>query len=132
MNFGKLLCLLGAGFFLIYGCLFAILPAMFASLVTDGIPSTPSAMIDMRATYGGMSIAVGVLLAMFAMKREDIRTGVVMLSLLMTCMASTRVIGILLDGEANILMFVYLFLELITVAVCLRWLKLVKAEPSGV
>ncbi|MDG1207503.1 MAG: DUF4345 domain-containing protein [Pseudomonadales bacterium] len=128
MKFGKWLCLLGAGFFVIYGCLFTILPATFASLVTDGVPTTATALTDMRATYGGMSIAVGILLAMFAMRKETLRSGIVALCLLMTCMASTRVIGMVVDGEPNALMFIYLLLELVAMAICLRWLKVVKAE----
>ena len=105
---------------------------MFAGLVTDGVPSTASALIDMRATYGGMSIAVGILLAMFAIRQETLRSGIVMQALLMTCMASTRVIGMVLDGEPNVLMFIYLLLELVTMAICLRWLKVVKPMSANV
>jgi hypothetical protein len=62
------------------------------------------------------------------MRKETLRSGIVALSLLMTCMASTRVIGMVVDGEPNTLMFIYLLLELVAMAICLRWLKVVKAE----
>ena len=78
----KLLCLLGAGFFLIYGLLFAIFPAQFSEITTGNIHSTSSSLIDMRATYGGMSIAVGLVLMLLAIKKETLPTAVVFLFLL--------------------------------------------------
>ncbi|MFT5208877.1 MAG: hypothetical protein ACI9CE_000594 [Flavobacterium sp.] len=128
MKSGKILCLLGAGFFLIYGFLFAIFPTQFSEFVTGGIHSTSSSLIDMRATYGGMSIAIGLVLIILAIKIETLRTAVVCFLLLMTCMASTRSIGMFIDGSPNVVMYIYLFVELVVVALCLNWLRFPRNE----
>ena len=65
----------------------------------------------MRATYGGMSIAVGVLLLLLS--RSDPRPGLVGVLVAMLCMAVTRTWGILIDGAGNNFMYVYLVLELV-------------------
>jgi hypothetical protein len=94
MKFARILLLLGSGIFALYGLLFSIAPVELARLVTGDAPSSPSALIDMRATYGGMSIAVGMILMLLALKAETIRIGVVSLLLVMVCMAATRIVGI--------------------------------------
>ena len=117
-----MLTLIGAGFFVVYGVLFSTLPATFSALVTDSLPASSSSLIDMRATYGGMSIAVGIVLVMLSSNKETLRQAVVMLFLLMVCMASTRTIGMVADGDPNLVMYVYLILEVIAAALCLSWL----------
>jgi hypothetical protein len=118
MKFARILLLLGSGIFALYGLLFAIAPVELARLVTGDAPSSPSALIDMRATYGGMSIAVGMILMLLALKEETIRIGVVSLLLVMVCMAATRIVGIAVDGDANIAMYFYLGLEIVAAVLC--------------
>ena len=118
MKFARILLLLGSGVFALYGLLFSIAPVELARLVTGDAPSSPSALIDMRATYGGMSIAVGMILMLLALKEETIRIGVVSLLLVMVCMAATRIVGIAVDGDANIAMYFYLGLEIVAAVLC--------------
>jgi hypothetical protein len=118
MKFARILLLLGSGIFALYGLLFSIAPVELARLVTGDAPSSPSALIDMRATYGGMSIAVGMILMLLALKEETIRIGVVSLLLVMVCMAATRIVGIAVDGDANIAMYFYLGLEIVAAVLC--------------
>jgi thiamine transporter ThiT len=67
----------------------------------------------MRATYdGGMSVAVGVLLFVLSSKRGSIENGLLGVIILMLCMASGRIYGIAVDGSANILMYIYLAIEI--------------------
>ncbi len=66
-------------------------------------------MTDMRATYGGMSLAVGVMLLLLA--QSDVRLGLVSVLLLMVCMAAGRSYGLYVDAHANTVMYVYLLLE---------------------
>jgi hypothetical protein len=54
---------LNAGIFVIYGLAFIVAPKAVAIFFTGGSPSTPAAMTDFRATYGGMTVVVGLLLA---------------------------------------------------------------------
>ena len=118
MKFARILLLLGSGIFALYGLLFSIAPVELARLVTGDAPSSPSALIDMRATYGGMSIAVGMILMLLALKEKTIRIGVVSLLLVVVCMAATRIVGIAVDGGANIAIYFYLGLEIVAAVLC--------------
>ncbi len=105
----KLIVVLSAILFVAYGFGFALAPGYVSQAVTGSMPSSASGLIDMRATYGGMSIAVGVLLLLLS--RSDLRQGLIGVLLLMLCMAVARAYGILTDGTANTLMYAYLVLE---------------------
>lgn len=100
-----------------YGALFIVAPSQLSLLVTDASPTTAVALTDMRATYGGMSLAAGVLLFMLAAKPHTERLGLVAVLLLMLGMAGGRGVGMVLDGSATVVMWVYLALELAAAAV---------------
>jgi len=124
----KFIVLATAGFFLLYGLAFAFVPEQFSLLVTQSAPQSPSGLIEFRATFGGMTIAVGVLLALTTRKRELFRFGVVSVLVIMLLMAASRSVGILLDGPANTLMYIYLVAELATAALATYALK---AKPNS-
>ena len=113
MNFSKLLIVLTALIFLIYGVLFTLFPISLLDLVVNGAVTSASGVIDMRATYGGMSFAVGCILLVLAKSADTIKTGLMSVFLLMCCMATGRFIGICVDQNANAVMYVYLILEVI-------------------
>lgn len=110
---GKLVVLLTAAIFFIYGLLFIVFPAETFKYVTGGAVSSTSGVTDMRATYGGMSVGVGVILCILGMNQKTIKLGLVSVSVLMLGMAAGRLIGIVYDGNPNTYMYVYLALELI-------------------
>ena len=116
MNFSKLLIVLTALIFLIYGILFALFPISLLDLVVNGAVTSASGVIDMRATYGGMSFAVGCILLVLTKSADTIKTGLMNVFLLMFCMAAGRFIGICVDQNANAVMYVYLILEVIVAA----------------
>jgi len=113
MNPSKLLVLLTAAIFLIYGALFILFPIQIFELVANGAVTSTSGVIDMRATCGGMSVAVGIILFLLAKSEETIKVGLMSVFLLMACMAIGRVVGILVDQNPNIMMYVYLALEVL-------------------
>jgi hypothetical protein len=59
MDLQRFVIFLAAIFFVLYGIAFSILPAEMSVLVTGSKPQGPSALVDFRATYGGMTVAVG-------------------------------------------------------------------------
>ena len=59
-------------FFVLYGLAFTIAPFEMAAWVTGDAPGTPSAAIDMRATYGGMSIAVGLTILLLGLRAATV------------------------------------------------------------
>lgn len=112
MQFARILIYLNAAFFVIYGLMFGVSPGDFAQALTGSAPDTVSAQVDFRATYGGMTLAVGVILWMLGQKGQ-LRLGLWAVAILMACMASGRLLGILIDGIPNTLMFVYLAAEVV-------------------
>ena len=113
MNYPKRLVQLTAVFFIIYGLLFAIFPVATSLFVTGSAPNTPSGLIDLRATYGGMSLAAGIIMLTLAQNPATLRLALNRVILVMMAMATTRTIGIFLDGQPNGLMYIYLAAELL-------------------
>ena len=76
-----------------------------SQLVTGAAPSAGPALTDMRATYGGMSIGLGVLFALAARSSAGQRLGLAGVLAVMLGMATTRALGIVFDGDPNGAMF---------------------------
>ena len=127
----KLFILINASIFVIYGSVFVFFPLeALNEVVTDTLSST-SSIIDIRATYGGMSIGVGSILYLLARSESTLRTGLLAVLLVMACMASARLYGIMVDGQPNGCMHLYLILELAAVGLSIILLRLQKSGPEG-
>ena len=113
MNTAKFLVYATGAFFVIYGIAFTFFPVEMATLVTGSSPSTPSGVIDLRATYGGMSIAVGIIVLVLGSNAELVALGLLVVAVVLSAMASTRILGIMLDGEPNPVMYIYLAAEVL-------------------
>jgi len=113
MKIEKLLVQLTAVFFLIYGVMFTFYPGIFSNIVTGGIPSTSSGFIDMRATYGGLSFAVGVLILLLSRNNGTLKLGLLSVAVVLLSMAAARTLGIIADGNPNKLMYIYLAAEVV-------------------
>lgn len=114
MTLSQWIIRLNAVFFFIYGLVFMFIPETMLYWVTESSLNTSSAMIDTRATYGGMSLAIGLLLYYFSIKEVYQQLGLVFVILIMGNMALGRGLGILIDKDANTLMWLYLIGELTT------------------
>ena len=125
MNFQTFVIYLAAGFFLLYGIAFTIDPGEMARLVTGGGPDGVSALVDFRATYGGMTVAVGAML-FYLHAIDQIRPSLVIVVMVLSCMAITRSIGLYADGEGNFLMYTYLVLEVVGSGLALLALRLIQ------
>ncbi len=121
MSLQKFVIYLAAGFFLLYGVAFSIAPIAMSTLVTGSAPTGTSAIVDFRATYGGMTIAVGLILLYLSAIGQS-RASLVSIIIVLLGMAASRTLGFILDGRANGLMYVYLILEIGGSA--LAWLAL--------
>ena len=100
-------------FFLAYGLAFALAPLGMVVFVTGDYPEATSGVIDMRATYGGMSVAVGITMIAMGWRRETLRHGLAFTALILLSMAAGRILGIVLDGDANVIMYIFLIAELL-------------------
>ena len=112
MSLERFIIFLTAGFFLAYGLAFSVSPEMMAQLVTDSAPVGVSALVDFRATYGGLNMAVGIALC-YLYATGQARASLVMIIVVLLSMAATRSIGLLLQGSGNVYMYLYLVLELL-------------------
>lgn len=97
---GKYLLWINCVLFALFGAGFALMPETLSTLLTDSAPATASAMIDMRATYGGVSLGLAFIFAQCA-RTGATRLGVLGVLAVMGGLATARGIGMLLDGSAN-------------------------------
>ena len=112
MNTSNFLVCATGFFFVLYGVAFTFFPVEMSSLVTGASPSTSSGIIDLRATYGGMSIAMGVTILMLGVDSDLVSLGLLVTAVVLLAMAGARTLGIILDGTPNPIMYIYLAAEL--------------------
>jgi len=94
-----------------FGLGFSLVPAPLAEMFTDAAPATHSAVIDMRATYGGTALGVAIIFALCARNEDYLKLGVQGLLAVMTGLAAARSVGILSDREPNLFMLGLLVAE---------------------
>lgn len=129
MKLARALLWLNALVFVVYGVGFVLAPESLAVFVTGSAPESTSGLIDMRATYGGLCLAIGLAFALFARNDATVRKGLVILTIVIACMAAGRTLGFVLDGDPNTLMVLYLAAELLIVALALWALRALPADP---
>lgn len=106
MTFQKMLVWINCGLFVVFGIGFLLVPEALAEFVTGAAPSTASAVTDMRATYGGMALGLGLIFGLSARDSQTVNLGVWGVFLVMISLAGGRLLGIILDGAPNA--FIYL------------------------
>lgn len=114
----RFVVLFTAGFFVVYGVAFALFPQDLSQLMTGGVPATPSGLVDTRATYGGMSIAIGLFL-LYLYGMNLLRVCFTVIIIVLMSMAVTRIIGVATDGSVNVMMHVLLALEFLGTALAM-------------
>ncbi|WNJ17889.1 DUF4345 domain-containing protein [Pontibacter sp. G13] len=113
----KVLILLNSIVFLMFGLGFVFLPETLSLFVTDSVPTTPSGLTDMRATYGGISIGFGILLGIMSRQSSLHALGTQAIVLVVGGMALGRTIGLIQDGSPNEMMYINLVLEIVIVII---------------
>lgn len=121
------LCLNAIGFGIV-GIAYIVAPSVFSQLLTGTVPNTASGLIDMRALAGGLNLAIGLLLTISAAKSKYHRAGLLSVLFILTIMATTRVIGIIIDGNPNLVMYIYLDFELFGAVCALALLNIGKKK----
>ena len=111
MKLTALVIWVAAIFFITYGLAFAIAPSWMFSIVTGGELISISSLVDLRATYGGMTIAVGITI-LYLYRRGSIDAGLTIITVVLLSMAVTRLLGFIIDGGANVIMYAYFALEI--------------------
>ncbi len=104
---------INAMIFIAYGLGFVLMPETLGQLLVGDAPDTTSAAIDMRATYGGMTIGLGIVFAFLAARAEFVSVGLKGVIAVMVLMAGARLLGIMIDGQPNSMMILYLAAEVL-------------------
>lgn len=129
MSFPSALAWFAGVFFVLYGIAFAIEPSGMAYATTALVPNTVSALVDIRATYGGMTIAVGILI-IYLKQRGSVQHSLLVVWVVLLCMAATRAIGFVSDGSTNALMVLYFVAEIVGAALAIFAAKLERRTRS--
>ncbi len=128
MKFPATLLWINAALFAAFGAGFIVAPAYLSQIITDATPGTTSAMIDMRATYGGMALGTGLLFGLCASQSGAQRVGLIASLLILAGIAAGRLAGIFLDGSPNSFMFILLAAELLFTGLAIVALKQTSME----
>ena len=104
------------------GAGFLAMPVQWASIVDISLP-TAMARTDLRATYGGFDLGMGLFLALCALRTGWVRQGLAALGLGAGGYGGGRLLGILVEGTASPLMVGFLVIETVTAVAALELLR---------
>ncbi len=90
--------------FLALGLAFMFVPDIMMIDAIDLKAEPPKALADVRAVYGGLRLAVAILLAI-CFFRKHWANGLAISALVWTCLFSGRLVGIVVDPERDILTY---------------------------
>jgi hypothetical protein len=126
---GRLLIRVEAGLFLAFGAGFVVAPVALADLLTGSHPSSTSGVIDLRATYGGLALGLALTWIMLDRARQT-RLALLSAGVALTCVAVGRVVGMIVDGSPNGVMWALLASEIIFAALSFRALRAAGPGPA--
>ncbi len=114
MMLARLVLVINAAAFALFGAAFAVLPNAVAHLVTGSVFPSPSAVTDARAIYGGMALGVASCFWLASRGSRDVqRVGLLGSALTFGFIAASRLVGIAVDGAGNSMMYVLLASEIL-------------------
>jgi hypothetical protein len=121
MKFAKYLILVNGILFVVFGLSFVFAPTALFEPATGSPLATPSAVIDVRATYGGLGLGTGIwFLVCF---RHSIRLGLLGSLALFASIVIGRCVGLAVDGNPTDHMLGFLGLEVAFLLATLYALK---------
>jgi uncharacterized protein DUF4345 len=112
MKFARGLLFSSSLVFVGVGAGFLLIPARYAHILEISLP-TAMARLDVRATYGGLELGVGIFLILCTVRRKWIRPGLWALALATGGFAAGRLVGLVAEGTISSFMLSFLVLELV-------------------
>ncbi|MBG7054698.1 DUF4345 domain-containing protein [Pseudomonas aeruginosa] len=97
--------------FVVLGLGFVFFPGPLASLLTSGEPLTPAALTDLRASYGGTSFGIGLLLGYAALRPRYLVLGLLAARAVIASGGAARLYGVLIDASPALTTFLWLGAE---------------------
>jgi len=102
--------------FVIIGGGFLVAPVEWAAIADIVLP-TAMARTDLRATYGGFNVGMGLFVACCAFRSEWMRPGVLGVALAAVGYGGGRLVGIVVEGTASPVMLFFLVLEVVIASI---------------
>lgn len=130
MKFAVMLLWITSVLFVMFGVAYIVAPQDFADLVTGVSPDAPSAVIDMRATYGGVALGLGLFVGICARRPNLLRQGLILSLLVVASIGAARLWGFVADGSPNGFMIVFLATEVVSVVLYILALRRVGAASG--
>ena len=118
MRLEQALLRINAVAFVAFGIAFIAAPQTLAETILGVAPTASSAMIDMRATYGGFAFGAGVFFGLCATRASWVRPGLIACAFSVGGIGAARLVGIVVDGSPNGFMWLFLAFEVLFVALC--------------
>jgi Domain of unknown function (DUF4345) len=129
MSLARGLLFLGGAVFAAIGLGFLVMPVQWAAIVEISLP-TATARTDLRATYGGFDLAVGIFLVLSASRPRWVRPGLVAFGLAAAGFGSGRLLGILVEGTASPLMLGFAAIETVSAVLAFALLRRLPRDDS--
>jgi hypothetical protein len=131
MTFPRVLLVIIAVVFVIYGLAYIIAPNLIAGIATGTAFASAAAVTDARAIYGGMALGIAAF-AWFTSRGDQaaVRLGLSGSLLTFACIAIARIVGIVFDRSGGVVMYAILGSEILGVALCAWALQALSASEA--
>ncbi len=114
--------------FFIHGLVCFIHPATIG--IESGIAMpTPGSVIEVRAEYGGLPIALGLFFLAAALQKVQVRTGLLVMVTALGGYASARVLAVLISGQLDTYNLAAIAYELISAVLGLWAFRQLRVAP---
>ena len=100
MTFARIFLWLAAAMSVVAGLVYVVSPLLMTASAGFG-ELLPGGTTDVRATYGGLQLGLGIFFAWTALDPTRIRSGLVLALLIFGALASCRAVGVVLDASLN-------------------------------
>jgi len=100
MLFARIILTITGLVFFVHGLVCFIHPATIGIESGLAMP-TPSSIIEVRAEYGGLPIALGLFFVAAALQKVEIRTGLIVMLTVLTGYATARISAVAITGEID-------------------------------
>jgi hypothetical protein len=130
MKLGKTLLIGSAIIFVLVGIAFLFVPQQYAA-VLEISALTPLARTDLRATYGGLELGIGIFLLLCLVRRGWMEPGLWALGLATGGFAIGRLIGFALERSVPPLMLGFLVIEVLVASLSFLCLRRVRTESGN-
>ena len=122
MLFARIVLAVTGLVFFVHGLVCFIHPATIGIESGLAMP-TPSSIIEVRAEYGGLPMALGLFFLAAALQKIKVRTGLIVMLTVVTGYATARIAGVLITGQIDQYNAAAILYELTTALLTLWALK---------